>query len=73
MIKSTSFIVLTQFFHFNELKILRQPGYLIFEVKPTIFFLQCVLSLTLRFLWKAIKKSTIMLKMPQSTASGNKY
>jgi len=38
MIKSTSFIVLTQFFHFNELKILRQPGYLIFEVKPTIFF-----------------------------------
>jgi len=23
-------IVLTQFFHFNELKILRQPGYLSF-------------------------------------------
>jgi len=30
MIKSISFIVLTQFFHFNELKILRQPGYLFF-------------------------------------------
>jgi len=30
MIKSIFFIVLTQFFHFNELKILRQPGYLIF-------------------------------------------
>jgi len=41
VIKSISFIVLTQFFHFNELKILRQPGYLFFQVKPTIFFLQC--------------------------------
>jgi len=30
MIKSISFIVLTQFFHFNELKFLRQPGYFIF-------------------------------------------
>jgi len=30
MIKSISFIVLTQFFHFNELKILRQPAYLFF-------------------------------------------
>jgi len=30
MIKSISLIVLTQFFHFNELKILRQPGYFIF-------------------------------------------
>jgi len=30
MIKSISFIVLTQFFHFNELKILRQPAYLCF-------------------------------------------
>jgi len=29
VIKSISFIVLTQFFHFNELKILRQPGYFI--------------------------------------------
>jgi len=27
MIKSFSFIVLTHFIHFNELKILRQPGY----------------------------------------------
>jgi len=38
MIKSISFIVLTHFFQFNQLKILRQPGYFIFEVKPTIFF-----------------------------------
>jgi len=38
MIKSFSFIVLTLFFHFNQLKILRQPGYLLFQVKPTIFF-----------------------------------
>jgi len=30
MIKSISIIVLTQFFHINELKFLRQPGYLIF-------------------------------------------
>jgi len=30
MIKSFSFIVLTHFFYFNELKILRQPGYLLF-------------------------------------------
>jgi len=38
MIKLFSFIVLTHFFQFNELKILRQPGYLLFLVKPTIFF-----------------------------------
>jgi len=38
MIKSISFIVLTQFFHVNEIKILRQPGYFFFKVKPTIFF-----------------------------------
>jgi len=30
MIKSIFFTVLTQFFHFNELKILRQQGYLFF-------------------------------------------
>jgi len=30
MIKSISFIKLTQFFHFNELKMLRLPGYFIF-------------------------------------------
>jgi len=29
MIKSFSFTVLIQFFHFNELKVLSQPGYLI--------------------------------------------
>jgi len=38
MINSISFIVLTHFFQFNQLKILRQPGYLFFQVKPTIFF-----------------------------------
>jgi len=38
MIKSFSFIVLAHFFRFNQLKILRQPGYLIFLNKPTIFF-----------------------------------
>jgi len=37
MTKSISYIVLTQFFNFNELKFLRQPGYFIFYVKPTIF------------------------------------
>jgi len=31
-------IVLTHYFQFNELKILRQPGYLLFEVKLSIFF-----------------------------------
>jgi len=40
MIKLISFIVLTHFFQFNQLKSLRQPGYLLFEVEPTIFFLQ---------------------------------
>jgi len=30
MIKSIFFTVLTKFFHFNELKILRQQGYLFF-------------------------------------------
>jgi len=32
VIKLISFIVLTQFFHFNELKILRQPVYLFFKL-----------------------------------------
>jgi len=45
MIKSISFIVLTLFFHFNELKVLRQPGYFIFYVKPTIFFYSVVVYL----------------------------
>jgi len=35
MIKSFSFFVLTHFFQFNELKILRQPGY-------CNIFLQCM-------------------------------
>jgi len=30
LIKSISIIVLTHFFHFNKLKILRQPDYLLF-------------------------------------------
>jgi len=30
VIQLISFIVLTKFFHFNELKTLRQPGYLFF-------------------------------------------
>jgi len=30
MVKLISFIVLTHFFQFNELKILKQPGYLLF-------------------------------------------
>jgi len=30
MLKSISFIVLTHFFQFNQLKILRQPSYFIF-------------------------------------------
>jgi len=36
MIKSLSFIVLTHFFQFNELKIARQPGY--FKLNQQIFF-----------------------------------
>jgi len=38
MIKWISFIVLTHFFQFNQLKIVSQPGHLLFKVKPTIFF-----------------------------------
>jgi len=40
MIKSISFIVLTHFhfFHFNELKILRQPGYFFFKLNQQYFF-----------------------------------
>jgi len=49
MIKSFSFIVLTHFFQFNTLKILSQPGYLLFEMKPTMFFLQC--SYTVKKYW----------------------
>jgi len=30
MIKSFSFVVLTHFFQFNQLEILRQPGYLLY-------------------------------------------
>jgi len=45
MIKSISFIVLTQFFHFSELKILRQPGYLIFKLNQQYFFYNVVNAL----------------------------
>jgi len=38
MIKSISFIVLTQFFHFNELKILRQPDYTIFKLNQLYIY-----------------------------------
>jgi len=33
-----SFIALTHFFQFNQLKILRQPGYLIFKLNQQYFF-----------------------------------
>jgi len=36
MIKLISFIVLTLFFHFDEL--LRQPGYLLFKLNQQYFF-----------------------------------
>jgi len=52
MIKSISFIVSTQFFHFNELKFLRQPGYLIFLVKPTIFLDTQLYTLIVTCIWK---------------------
>jgi len=39
MIELIPFIVLTHFFQFNQLKILRQPGSLLFSVK--VLFLQC--------------------------------
>jgi len=40
MIKSMSFIALTHFFQFIQLKILKATRLLIFLVKPTIFLLQ---------------------------------
>jgi len=43
MINSISFIVLTQFLHFNELKILRQPGYLFFKLNQQYFFTDVIL------------------------------
>jgi len=33
MVKLISFVVLTHFFQFNELKILRQPGYFLYFFK----------------------------------------
>jgi len=38
MMKSITFIVLTQFSHFNELKMLRQPGYLFFKLNQQYVF-----------------------------------
>jgi len=38
VIKLITFIVLTQFFHFNELKIKRQPGCLFFKLNQQYFF-----------------------------------
>jgi len=43
VIKLISFIVLTQFFHFNELKVLRQPGYF-FKLNQQYFFYNAVYS-----------------------------
>jgi len=41
MIKSISFIALTHFFQFNQLKLLRQPGYLLTFLSQTNYmFLQ---------------------------------
>jgi len=37
MIKLISFIVLTHFFQFNQLKILRQPAYLHFKLNQQYF------------------------------------
>jgi len=42
VIKLISFIVLTQFFHFNELKILRQPGYTFLKLNQQYFFYSLV-------------------------------
>jgi len=48
VIKLISFIVFfnsfIKFFYFNVLKILRQPGYFFFKVKPTIFFYKHIFS-----------------------------
>jgi len=41
VIKSISFIVLTHFFQFNQLKILMQAGYLLFKLNQQ-FILQCI-------------------------------
>jgi len=38
MIKSISFIVLTYFFQFNQLKMLRQAGYLLFNLNQQYFY-----------------------------------
>jgi len=38
VVKSFSFIVLTHFFQFNELKFLKQPGYLLFKLNHQYFF-----------------------------------
>jgi len=37
IVKLIYFIVLTHFFQFNQLKILRQPGYLLFKLNQYIF------------------------------------
>jgi len=78
VIKLISYIVLTHFFHFNELKILRQPGnFYNQKVKP--IFVQCS-SGQLTILWAHLKWG---LDMPckafkgdlkaQLTEKGNKH
>jgi len=49
MIKLISFIVLTHFFQFNQLKILRQPGDLLFKLSQQYFLhFICFLLIKLR-------------------------
>jgi len=58
MIKSIS-IVLTQFFQFNQLKILRQPGYLLFKLNQQYFF--TVVTVTVKkYCWFNLKKSNLV-------------
>jgi len=47
MVKLISFIASTHFFQFNQLKFLRQPGYLLFKLNQQYFFLQCIINLEL--------------------------
>jgi len=65
MIKSIAFIVLTHFFHFNEIKILRQPAF--FEVKPTIFFSQFTshINFSTEFLSYSVISDTYLHNFPK--------
>jgi len=56
MVKSISFIALTQFFNFNELKVLRQPGYFIFLQLNQQYFLQgCMeISVSVQYYFRSL-------------------